>query len=307
MNSDRKPNDPASVASHRPAFPTPSDPADPDPVWITTLVENTVNGRELQAEHGLAFLIHTRRHCLLFDTGQSALLVRNAHRLGLDLGAVEAVVLSHGHYDHTGGLPAVRAAAPTARLFLHPAAVAPKFAGNLDGTTRAVGLNAAAAQTVSQAGDSVVWTAKPTEVLDGVFVTGAIPRLTPFEDTGGRFFLDEAGTRADPLVDDQALFFDTREGLVVLLGCAHAGVVNTLDAIDRFTGGRPIHALLGGMHLLQAGPERLEKTVVAIRGRNPALLAPAHCTGLAAVARLWTEFPGQCGSCAVGTSRRFLR
>ena len=170
-------------------------PAGSGTVWITTLVENTVNGRELQAEHGLSFLVHTGRHGLLFDTGQTDLLARNARSLGHELGQVEAVVLSQGHYDHTGGLPAVLAAAPAARLFLHPAAVAPKFAGNPDGTTRPVGLSSAAAQAVRQAGEAVVWTKKPTEVLDGIFVTGEIPRRTSFEDTGGRFFLDEAGTR----------------------------------------------------------------------------------------------------------------
>ena len=151
------------------------------------------------------------------------MLLENAASLGVPLGDLCAVVLSHGHYDHTGGLIAVRGAAPQVRLFLHPAALLPKFSVNPDGSARSVGMNVASVQTVREAAEAVVWTTKPTEMLDGIFVTGEIPRRNSFEDTGGRFFLDEACTQPDPLLDDQALFFDTRDGLVVLLGCAHAG------------------------------------------------------------------------------------
>ncbi len=219
----------------------------------------------------------------------------------MSLAAVEAIALSHGHNDHTGGLKAAREAAPQARLFLHPASLAPKFADNADGTSRAIGTEEASAEAVRTADKTVVWTSRPTEVLEGIFVTGEIPRQNAFEDTGGRFFLDAACTRPDPLMDDQALFFDTTDGLVVLLGCGHSGVVNTLEYIRHLTGGRPIHAILGGMHLLTASPERMEQTIAAFRRLDIQRLAPAHCTGLPALAQLWTAFPGRCSACAVGT------
>ena len=187
-------------------------------IRITVLVENSVNTRGLRAEHGLAFLIQTERHQLLFDTGQSDLVIQNARQLQLDLRDLEAVVLSHGHYDHTGGLKAVNGMAPRARFYLHPAALSPKFAGQSDGTSRAVGMNEENVKVVREAARSVTWTHSPTEVVEGIFVTGEIPRQNNFEDTGGRFFLDEACSQPDPLVDDQALFFDTREGLVVRAG-----------------------------------------------------------------------------------------
>jgi len=274
-------------------------------VCITVLIENSVNARGLKAEHGLAFHIEISGRRLLFDTGQTALLLENAASLGLPLGDLCAVVLSHGHYDHTGGLTAVRGAAPQVRLFLHPAALLPKFSGNTDGSARSVGMNEASVQTVREAAEAAVWTTKPTEVLDGIFVTGEIPRRNSFEDTGGRFFLDEACTQPDPLLDDQALFFDTRDGLVVLLGCAHAGVVNTLEYIQYITGGRPIHAILGGLHLRVAGPERIERTIEAFQRWHIQRIAPAHCTGVSAVARLRTAFPEKCFSCAVGTRMVF--
>ena len=302
--SQPRPSQHATVASEPQSRQNPRD-AVSDTVWVTTLVENTVNGRDLQAEHGLAFCIRTRRHCLLFDTGQSDLLLKNARTLSVGLENVEAIALSHGHYDHTGGLQATCAAARKARIHLHPEALAPKFAGNPDGTSRSVGISEANAQAVRAAADSVVWTTRPTEVVDGIFVTGEIPRQNAFEDGGGRFFLDEDCTQPDPLVDDQALFFDTRDGLVVLLGCAHAGVVNTLEYIQRITSGRPFQAVFGGLHLLSASPERRQKTIEAFRRWDIQTMAPAHCTGMSAIARLWTEFPDRCSSCAVGVSMAF--
>lgn len=274
-------------------------------IWVTVLVENTVHGRALQAEHGLSFLIRTQRHCILFDTGQTDLIVKNAPALDVPLSEVDVVALSHGHYDHTGGLRAVREMAPRSRIYLHPAALAPKFAGNRDGSSRYVGMNEASREAVRNAKPSVVWTTKPTSIAEGVFVTGEIPRRNLFEDTGGRFFLDEGCKAPDPLMDDQALFFDTPEGIVVLLGCAHAGVVNTVEYIRKMTCNRPIHTVLGGFHLLEASPERMSKTVKAIRNWNLQRIAPAHCTGMAAVVALWSAFPDRCSPCPVGTSIGF--
>ena len=271
-------------------------------IVVTTLVENSVNVRGLLAEHGLAFHLQAGPRGLLFDTGQSSLLAQNARSLQVSLTAVEAIALSHGHNDRTGGLKAAREAAPQARLFLHPSSLAQKFAGNSDGTGRPIGMDEANAEAIRAAANAVVWTSQPTEVLAGIFVTGEIPRQNAFEDTGGRFFLDAACTQRDPLMDDQALFFDTTEGLVVLLGCGHAGVVNTLEYIRQLTGGRPIHTILGGLHLLKASSERMETTIGAFRRLDIQRLAPGHCTGLPALAQLWNAFPGRCSSWAVGAS-----
>jgi 7,8-dihydropterin-6-yl-methyl-4-(beta-D-ribofuranosyl)aminobenzene 5'-phosphate synthase len=270
-------------------------------IHITVLIENSVNLRGLRAEHGLAVHIQAGRHQLLFDTGQSDLLIQNAGTLQLDLRGLAAVVLSHGHYDHTGGLKVVSELAPHARFYLHPAALDPKFAGQPGVVSRAAGMSDENVKTVRKAAQSVTWTRSPTEVMDGIFVTGEIPRRNDFEDTGGRFFLDKAGSQPDPLVDDQALFFDTREGLVVVLGCGHAGVVNTVEHIQRIAGNRPIRAVVGGLHLLNASPDRLAATVEALRRWQIPLLVPAHCTGAVAMARLWESFPGRCAAAGVGS------
>jgi 7,8-dihydropterin-6-yl-methyl-4-(beta-D-ribofuranosyl)aminobenzene 5'-phosphate synthase len=261
---------------------------------ITVLVENTARGAGLLGEHGLAWWIDTGAHRVLFDTGQGMALVPNAARLGVDLTQADAIVLSHGHFDHVGGLAAALRAAPRAAVVLHPRAVEPKFTGADPAAARRLSIPFVETEAFRDAGRRVVATRAPAEVAPGIWATGEIPRMNDFEDTGGPFFLDAALTRPDPLADDQALYLPTPAGTIVLLGCAHAGVINTLAHITRLTGGAPVRALIGGAHLENASARRLEETVSALRAYRPQQMGFCHCTGLAAIQRLWAEFPGAC-------------
>ena len=274
-------------------------------VRITVLAENTAEGRGLLAEHGLAFWIEAGSQCILFDTGQGGVLVNNGYRLGISLSRVDAIVLSHGHYDHTGGLAdALRGNRPTA-IYAHPDAMKPKFAQNKDGTSREIGMPYLCEQAVERRRGQLVLTEKPTRVSNVLTATGPVPRVTEFEDTGGPFFLDAQCRTPDPLVDDQAVFFESTRGTVVLLGCAHAGVINTLRYVRQRTDNRPIHAVLGGMHLVSASAQRLKWTIHELREMKIDCLGPSHCTGRAATAALWDALPGQCIPCHVGTQIEF--
>lgn len=263
-------------------------------ISVTILSENTARGAGILGEHGLASWVDTGAHRVLFDTGQGLVLASNAARLGIDLGQADAIVLSHGHFDHVGGLETALAAAPAAPLFLHPRAVEPKFAGTSPGAVRRLSTPFVEAQAFRAGGRRVVATPEPREIVPGVWVTGEIPRATDFEDVGGPFYLDEALTRPDPLLDDQALFLPTPEGLIVLCGCAHAGVVNTLRHAAAVAGDSRVRAVIGGFHLENASTRRLDETVRALRAIRPQVLGFGHCTGAAAARTLWREFPEIC-------------
>jgi len=269
-------------------------------ITITALVENKAGPRGTLGEHGLSLWIETESMRILFDTGQGMALEHNAERLGIKLLQADAVILSHGHYDHTGGLKSFMQTVPGVKVYAHPGTFKPKYARNDDGTGREAGMPSHVEGTIRQKAGDLVLNTGTIEIGDGLFSTGEIPRRTPFEDTGGPFFLDSNCTRPDALIDDQALFFDSQKGTVVLLGCAHAGVINTLRHVEQLTGGKPIYCVVGGMHLGSASRERMEQTLDGFRRLMPALLAPAHCTGMEAMVQLWTAFPGKCISFGVG-------
>ncbi len=276
-------------------------------IRITVLVENSVHRQGLVAEHGLSFHVQSGKRSLLFDTGQTDLAVINAETLRLPLDRVEAIVLSHGHYDHAGGVPAMLEIVPEARVYLHPAAFEKKFSQSPNGQSRSIGMSDCVAQAIRRHAVGFIETTARTEIIEGVFATGEIPRATAYEDTGGAFFRDAAGTRPDPLTDDQALVIDLGRSVVLLLGCAHSGVVNTLDHVRHLTGGKPVSALIGGLHLGSASEERIQQTIARLRDAGLEMLAPAHCTGWPATAKLWQAFPDICRPANVGMVFEFKR
>jgi len=259
---------------------------------ITVLVEDHGTKPKLGTEHGLAIWIEAGDHHVLFDTGQTDLLLTNAMALGVDLTQTDAIVLSHGHYDHTGGLAAVLDMAPQARVFMHPEATEPKFSLK-DSGTHSVGMPEQARQALK--GRRVTWTATPAIVCPGISVTGQVPRSNPWENVGSNFYLDQSCSRPDTLPDDQSLWIETEQGISVVLGCAHAGVLNTLRYVAGLTGTQTFHTVVGGMHLLHALPERIRQTEATLKTYHLHCLAPGHCTG-EYVMEQWSQIFNACYS-----------
>ena len=266
---------------------------------ITVLAENTVHRSDLLAEHGLSFWIEADRRKILFDTGQGMVLKHNAEVLGVDLATADDVVISHGHFDHTGGVAINGGLKWHAALYAHPEAFRTRYTKPADKPARSIGWAGGPVSELPSRFSKVVETPTVTSIVDGICVTGRIPRQNDFEDTGGPFYLDEAGMQPDLLDDDQALFIETQRGLVILLGCGHSGLVNTLRHIAQFTHQNRFYAVIGGMHLLDSSEDRISRTINTLLEYNVQVVAPVHCTGQSATAALRQAWPQ--GFCQLST------
>ncbi len=257
------------------------------PIKITILVENSAGQlSSLLGEHGFSALVEADDFRLLFDTGSGRAIIPNTQSLGLDLSEVNAVVISHGHYDHTGGLPPVLSRMEKVPVYLGEEAWADKFALLPDGSERWIGMPAAR-DLLEKSGARFEMVDGPRELCPGIILTGPIPRTTDFEEVEPILRVKKAGELLpDPVSEDQALILKGEEGITVLTGCAHAGVVNTLLYAMQLTGASGIHGLIGGFHLLFASEERLDKTVAFFKKAGIKMLAPCHCTGFRALAEL---------------------
>jgi 7,8-dihydropterin-6-yl-methyl-4-(beta-D-ribofuranosyl)aminobenzene 5'-phosphate synthase len=258
---------------------------------ITTLSENTAGLGSFLAEWGLSMLVETGGQKILFDTGQSISASHNADILGIDLGKIDRIVLSHGHHDHTGGLGRVlRRIKRRVEIIAHPDIWQLKFATREGQEEKYIGIPFHR-QTLESLGANFKESKKPVRIADDIITTGEIPIVTDYEAIEPYLVVKEGNRfKPDKLLDDQALIINTKAGLAVILGCAHRGIINTLYHAQKLTGEKKIYMVVGGCHLMDASEERIYLTTAALKELGVQRLGVSHCTGLAAAAIMAQEF-----------------
>ena len=260
-------------------------------IQITTLSENTAARVNILAEWGLSILIEADGYKILFDTGQSYSAAYNAITLGIDLSRIDKIVFSHGHLDHTGGLLHIlKMVKGEVEIIAHPDIWALKYAKRPDRPEEYIGVPfpKEAAETL---GASFNLTREPVWLSENIVTSGEIPMITEYERIDPILYVKEKGEfEPDPLWDDQAIFLKSAKGLIIILGCAHRGVINTIRHAQKLTGIEPVHAVIGGTHLVSASPQRLDLTIAELTSSGVQKLGVSHCTGLPASARLAQTF-----------------
>ncbi|MBM3141537.1 MAG: MBL fold metallo-hydrolase [Chloroflexi bacterium] len=260
-------------------------------IKLTTLSENTAGRVGLLAEWGLSVLVEVDNYKVLLDTGLDMSAAYNAVIMGIDLSAVDRIVISHGHRDHTGGLRHVlNAMRKKNEVIAHPDIWAAKYSRTFSKQEQYAGIPFAR-EALENWGASFRLTKEPVWITDNIVTTGEIPMHTEYEKIDSELFVKESGElRPDPLKDDLALIVKTEMGLIVVLGCGHRGMINTLHHARKITGVEQIHMVVGGTHLIQASREQMDLTIAELKRLGVQRIGVSHCTGLPAAAILFQEF-----------------
>lgn len=251
---------------------------------LKILVENQVNRRGLLAEHGLSMLINIDGFYVLFDTGQTGVFAYNAEQDGIDLRCVDAVVLSHGHYDHTGGLPVFCRLNKDALVYVHQEAFYERFNSSQG---KLLGKNIGIPwlrENIDDFKHRIRTNAKPVQIQKNVVLSGEVARTVHFEDDKSNFLLKkDEKLVADRVWDEQFLLVKGDKGIYIFVGCSHPGIINCIQSAKSLFPNEEIAAVIGGMHLKNIGSARLEATIQRFKELGVKMIVPLHCTGLQAV------------------------
>jgi 7,8-dihydropterin-6-yl-methyl-4-(beta-D-ribofuranosyl)aminobenzene 5'-phosphate synthase len=268
----------------------------------------------LRAEHGLSLHINAGGYHILFDVGASALFLGNAKKMGFHLNDLDALILSHNHYDHTGGVGfLVDLYSDVPSIYAHPKAFSQSYAKSK--AKRGKAASGAGSRKIGfpyplglkglqKRGIQVTMNREPLEIHKDIWLSGEIPRTSTFEDVGKDFFEDPQLSRPDNVWDDQALILKTKNGLIVITGCCHSGIVNTLEAAVSLFAGVPVWAVVGGFHLLKADAQRIKKSVAYLKKLDLSAVMAGHCTGFEALCVLRRSFAERFHRLEVGAKYR---
>jgi 7,8-dihydropterin-6-yl-methyl-4-(beta-D-ribofuranosyl)aminobenzene 5'-phosphate synthase len=275
-----------------------------------------VPGRSVHAEHGLSYFVETmvdgKASACMFDYGLDPIgVLNNIELLGLDLGKANAFGLSHGHFDHFMSAVDILKKnqgkiANSTPFFVGEEAFYRRYV-MMPGASQPVDIGQLKKEEIENLGLKVVEVNKPTQIIPGCYFTGNIERVTAYEKAPP-YLLIKRGDKPEPddFRGEQALFFNLKgKGLVVLSGCAHSGIVNTIKQAQKETGIEKMHAVMGGFHLINVKPEIIQKTVADVKAMKPDYIVPTHCTGFEAIVHFRNEMPDQFTLNTAGTRYTF--
>ena len=271
---------------------------------VTVVIDNCIppsTRGPFLAEHGLSLLIESEGKRVLFDTGQTGAVVNNLSLLGVHPSTLDAIVLSHGHYDHVGGLMSVlQHAAKPLPVYAHSDIFQTHV--SIAGKRHYIGIPFTEPQ-LSTLGAQWILSSQPVEVIPGLWFSGQIPRQTDYEKGDARLFTCQSDgcCSEDLILDDVSLFHASEQGLRVIGGCAHAGIINTIRHGLALTGQTRLHTWIGGTHLAPVSAEQQNATLDALEELAPELIAANHCTGFAMMATLRERFGERFIPAFVGT------
>jgi 7,8-dihydropterin-6-yl-methyl-4-(beta-D-ribofuranosyl)aminobenzene 5'-phosphate synthase len=275
-----------------------------------------VPGKSIHAEHGLAYYVETvvngKESACMFDYGLDPVgVMNNIALLGLDVGRADAFGLSHGHFDHWMGAVGIlkqnqsRIAGGTP-FFVGEEAFARRYSLR-PGTTETANLGQLSKEDIEALGLKIVEVKNPLQIIPGAYFTGNIERTTTYEKVPPTLLINR-GEKPEPddFRGEQALFFNVKgKGLVILSGCAHTGIVNTIKHTQKIAGTDKIHAVMGGFHLSNAKPEVIQNSVDDIKAMKPDHIVPTHCTGFEAIVAFSREMPNEFTLNTAGTQYTF--
>jgi 7,8-dihydropterin-6-yl-methyl-4-(beta-D-ribofuranosyl)aminobenzene 5'-phosphate synthase len=274
---------------------------------LTTLSENTAGSARVGAEWGWSILIEAGERSILLDTGGGEVAFHNACALGVDMRSVDTIVLSHGHYDHAGGLSAILPMLDRpVPVIAHPDVWNLKYGRNKSKNTYRFSGVPFRCEYLESLGARFELSADPQRITADIVTSGEEPLTTEFEHIPDTMCKRVDGEYVpDMLADDLSLFVRTDLGLVIVLGCAHRGVINIIRHAQRLMETDDVYMVVGGTHLMAASDERLDKTIEALRDIDVTWLGVSHCTGAVASAKLAAAFPGRFFSNSAGNVIEF--